>query len=161
MRSAIPKVMGILMIIFSSLALLFGLIGLAKSSIPPELKEIDAFKTFTTISLVFGVVGLGISVLHLLAGIKAVGYKAGAPKLATMYAIVSMAFTVVNVIVVMAWLKPAMVAAMEKEQHGIVMFDIGALVGVMVIIGTVINLAYATLVLVLMTRPAAKAACVN
>jgi hypothetical protein len=162
MRSSIPKVMGILMIIFASLGLLFGLIGLGGNKVPPELKDVDAFKTFGTVTMIFGVVGLGVSVIHLLAGVSAVRYKTGAPKLALMYGLVNIVWNLANAIAVMAWLKPALVKAMEEQggSHGIG-FDIGAIVGVMVIVTTVIGLIWPTLVLFLMSRPAAKAACTN
>ena len=74
-RSGIPKVMGILMIIFASLGLLFGLIGLAGSGASAAgLKDVPVFKTYSTISMILGVVGLGISGLHRFAGVRAVGY---------------------------------------------------------------------------------------
>ena len=62
-RSGIPKVIGILMIIFGSLGILFGLIGLGAGN--------SGFKTFDTMNLVFNLIGLGISVLHLVGGIPA------------------------------------------------------------------------------------------
>src|SRR5262245_59151058 len=109
MRSSIPKVMGILMIIFASLGVIFGLLGVAANGVkgvPAELKDIGEFKTYASMSLIFGVIGLAISALHLFAGIRAVGYKANAPKLATMYGAIGIAVTLANAIVVLAWMKP-------------------------------------------------------
>jgi hypothetical protein len=153
MRSSIPKVVGILMIIFASLGLLGGLIGLGGHSSSAGLNDIPAWKTFNTLSMVVGVIGLGISVLHLIAGIRSVGYKANAPKLAMMYATVNIIVTLGWGIVVFAWLKPAI----EKVAGGIG----GAAIGVGVMFGVIISIAWPVIVLALMTRPAAKQACTN
>lgn len=153
MRSSIPKVVGILMIIFASLGLLFGLIGLGGHSAGAGLNDVPAFKTFNTMSLVVGVIGLGISVLHLVAGIRSVGYKANAPKLASMYALINIIVNVGWGIAVFAWLKPAI----EKVAGGIG----GAAIGIGVTFGVIIGCAWPIIVLALMSRPAAKTACVN
>lgn len=153
MRSSIPKVVGILMIIFGSLGLLFGLLGLAGNSANAGLRDVPAFKTYMTMNMVYTVVGLGISVLHLVAGIRSVGYKANAPKLATMYALINIVTSVAWGIVVFAWLKPAI----EKVAGGLG----AAAIGIGVVFGVILAVAWPVIVLALMSRPAAKQACVN
>jgi hypothetical protein len=153
--------MGILMIIFASLGLLVGLIGLGGKSMPDEFKDIHEFKTFASVSMIFTVIGLAISAIHLIAGVSSVRYKANAPKLASMYALINILATIANAIVVLAWLKPALQKAVDQAAGGHALFDVGALIGGMVVVGTIIGLIWPTLVLILMSRPAAKAACTN
>ena len=153
-RSGTPKVIGILMIVFASIGLLFTLIGFGGPSDPSggELKEL---KTLKTISTVFGVLGLALGALHLIAGIQSVKYKASAPKLAVTYGIASIAHTILNIIVVFAWLKPKLAEAGPAGET-----VANALGAALVIVG-VLQIIWPTVVLALMTRPAAKAACVN
>ncbi len=154
-RSGTPKVMGILMIIFASIGLLFTLIGLAgNAGGGAAAKEIDAYKTFTTLALVFGVLDLGIVVLHLVAGIQSVRYKANAPKLAVAYGALRILHTVTWLVIVYAWLKPAI----EKFPGG---KEAMAVLGAMFVIMGIIAVVWPIIVLALMTRPSAKAACTN
>jgi len=153
MRSSIPKVVGILMIIFGSLGLIVGLIGLAGNSASGDLKELPEWKTYMTMSMVFGVIGLGISALHVFAGIRSVGYKANGPKLAMVYGLLNIVTQIAWGAIVFAWLKPAI----EKAAGGAG----AALIGVGVMFGVIISVAWPIIVLSLMSRPAAKAACVN
>jgi hypothetical protein len=150
-RSGIPKVIGILMIVFASLGLLVSLAGLAGNSAEGVLKEVPEWKTWSTLSMVFGLIGLGISVLHLIGGISAVRYKASAPKLAVTYAVANIASNLAQAIIVFAWLKPALSKFPGAAEA----------VGAFLVIGIIIALIWPTIVLVLMTRPSAKEACVN
>lgn len=156
-RSAIPKVIGILMIIFASIGLLGSLISLSGGSGAGEMfKEIPEFKTMRTIELLTGVIGIAYGALHLYAGVRCVGYKANAVGLAKAYAIIAMVVVIANAILQFAWLKPMMEKALGGS--GI---NAGGLLGGFLVIGILIGLVWPTLVLILMTRPAAKAACVN
>jgi len=156
-RSAIPKVMGILMIIFASLGLFGGLFGLLSSVANDALfREIPQYKTWHTIELLLNVTGLAIGALHLYTGVRAVGYKRNAPSFAVTYAITAMVVTLINAILVFAWIKPAL-----EKSLGEFGGDVGAVFGPIMVFSTLIALAWPTLVLILMTRPAAKAACVN
>lgn len=153
MRSSIPKVVGILMIIFGSLGLIGGLIGLAGNSASGDLKDLPEWKTYMTMSMVFGVIGLGISALHVFGGIRAVGYKSNAPKLAMLYGLLNIVTQIAWGAIVFAWLKPAIAKAAG---------DAGAaIIGIGVMFGVIISIAWPIIVLSLMSRPAAKAACVN
>ena len=159
MRSKIPKVVGILMIIFASIGLLSGLLNLAGNSGDAVLKKIPEWDTFRTITLITGVIGLAISALHLYGGIRAVGYKANAPKLAVTYGTVNIAVTLVNTGIVMFWLKPAIEKALKELGADVGLFS--AVVGIGAIGGAILVIAWCVVVLALMTRPAAKAACTN
>ena len=157
-RSGIRKVIGILMIVFASLGLLGGLIGLAGGNGGAGLEQVPEYKRFMTMSMVATIVGLAISALHLAAGMSAVRYKQSAPKLAMAYGWVNIVVTVSWAVVVYAWVKPAMERAMEHSGMG---SAVGAIVGFSVIFGTLIGTAWPIIVLALMSRPAAKAACTN
>ncbi|HTR52692.1 MAG TPA: hypothetical protein VMJ10_18385 [Kofleriaceae bacterium] len=141
------------MIIFASLGLLFGLLGLAGNSAGEGLKEIPEFKTFQTMSMISTLIGLVISVIHLLAGVAAVRYKANAPSLAKLYGTANIVVTIGWAIVVFAWLKPGI----EKAAGA----GAAAFMGGMLIFGTILSIAWPVIVLALMSRPAAKAACTN
>jgi hypothetical protein len=148
-RSPIPKVIGILLIVFGSLGLLGGLIGLVGDNDMKHLLEGDRLKTFTTITTVFTVIGLGVSFLQLMTGMSCVRYKSGAPGLAVIYGIITMVFQLANIVVVFTYLKPML--------DGIP--GAGAMFGIILIFTTIITMAWPIVVLALMTRPAAKAAC--
>ena len=150
-RSGIPKVVGILMIIFASLGLLFGLIGLAGNSGTGAMDGVAAWKTFRNMSLIFGIIGLGISVLHLVAGIQSIRYKANAPKLAVAYGALNIVSQITFAVLFYAWLKPALDKVPGASE----------LIGGMLVISLIIGVTWPIIVLALMTRPGAKAACTN
>jgi hypothetical protein len=155
-RSAIPKVIGILMIIFASIGLLGGLLGLAGGGNADLFRGVPEYKTWRTVELLLTVVGLGIAGLELYAGVRALGYKSNAVRLAKTYAIIAMTVVIVNVILVFAWAKPMLVKAMGDLGP-----QVSAIFGVVMIVISIFGLAWPTIVLILMTRPAAKAACTN
>jgi hypothetical protein len=154
-RSAIPKVIGILMIIFGGLGLLGGLWSLVVSSAMGSMSSFsggsDGFSelsTFMTLTKVTNFFGLAISFLELYAGIALVTYKAKGVKLAFTYAIANIAINLITAILVFAWLKPAM------DRNGF-----GGALGLGMLLGTVLSLAWPTVVLALVGRPNAKASC--
>lgn len=155
-RSAIPKVIGILMIIFASLGLLGSLIGLAGGGNREMFRAIPELKTWATIELLLNVIGLAYGAFHLYAGVRCLGYKSNAPKLAVVYGVVAIAMVLINLILVFAWVKPALDGMMGDLGPGF-----GAIFGVAMIFGSLIGIAWPTIVMILMTRPSAKAACVN
>ncbi len=153
-RSGIPKVVGILMIVFASLGLLFTLLALASAGTGSDYREMQslpAFKTLTTMQLVFNAVGVCIGILHLVAGISAVRYKASAPKLAMSYAVLNIVTTIAYLVMVFAWLKPALEKAGFPEA--------GSVVGGVLLVSGVLSVTWPVIVLVLMSRPSARAAC--
>jgi hypothetical protein len=153
-RSSIPKVVGILMIVFSSLGLLFTLLALASAGGGKDyqgMQDLPAFKTLNTMQLVFNALGVGIGILHLVAGISAVRYKASAPKLAMSYAVLNIVTTIAYLVMVFAWLKPALEKAGFPEA--------GSVVGGVLLVSGVLSVTWPVIVLVLMSRPSARAAC--
>lgn len=149
-RSAIPKVIGILMIIFGGLAVLGGLWGLVMSSMSGfgALEMGRALSMFSIYSKVSSLAGFLIGATEVFAGIALVTYRAKGIRLAVIYAVANIATTVISAILVFAWLKPML------DQYGA-----GALVGFGVIVGSMISVAWPVVVLALVTRPASKASC--
>ena len=148
--------MGILMIIFACLGLLttlasFG--GQDVSELGPEWQE--KFSSVNTYLTILSVIGLAMGVLHLVAGIAAVGYKRNAPKLAKIYGITALANVVIGMIVTYALLKPLL-----EEMPGLA-GAAGSAIGGMVIVFSLIGAVWPILVLALMTGAKSKAACTN
>jgi hypothetical protein len=162
MRSGIPKVIGILMIIFASLGLLFGMAGLLMRGVNQELFDgIAEFHRLQQFTLVFGLIGLGVSALHLVTGLSAVRYRRSAPRLTLLYGCLNITQAIANAIVTFVWLKPALDAAMERTMvhtHGP---DMSGLVGASMVFGLMISISWPIIAIVLMTRPAVTAACTN
>jgi hypothetical protein len=153
-RSAIPKVMGILMIVFASLGLLGTLRTLVGSSVPTEVYAmVPELATWRTIELLLGLIGLGVGFLHLLAGVRAVAYRDVAPNLAVAYATVSIITTLIGSTMVYVYLRPMLGELVGNE--------VASVAGPMMIATNLVMLAWPVIVLILMTRPSARAACVN
>ena len=89
-RSAIPKVIGILMIVFGSLGILGALVG---SLMPtdPQLARLDAWREYEKITHLMGYIGVPVSLFQLIAGIACVKYVKTAPALAMVYGALSVA----------------------------------------------------------------------
>ncbi len=156
-RSAIPKVMGILMLIFASLGLLGGVIGILNTGGDDLMSMIPELKSWHTIDRIVTFTGVGISGLHLYAGFRAIGYKSNAPRAAVTYAVAAMVVTITNAILVFAWIKPIL----DDIGGGFGEPNFGAVFGPIMFFTTMVSLAWPIIVLILMTRPGAKAACVN
>lgn len=99
-RSGIPRVLGVLAIIFSC----FGLLGSAIWAFGPlsDIKEygasdLDPIKTWL---YVWMLLSAGVFVLHLIAGIYAVQYKLTGLKLMTIYAVAALALILIDVVLV-------------------------------------------------------------
>ncbi len=152
-RSGIPKVMGILMIIFASLGLLgtFASLSTDPAKENPFLADAPGYDNLKTMIMVLGILDLGIGGLHLFAGIRSVGYKRNGPGLAIAYAIARIIAVVIALVMVYAWLKPAMD----------VVPGAGAKVAGMFVGIGLVGSVWPILILALMTRPSAKASCVN
>lgn len=158
-HSKIPKVMGILMIVFGSLGLLSSIIALASGGMRGDLiARFPQLKSWNTVTLLLNSVGLAISVMHLYVGVRALNYKWNAPRLAVVYAISSLSLTALNTLLLLAWGKPLVARAIQDQPGGELAVS---LFGPIVAIGVAITVAWCALVIVLMTRPAAKAACTN
>ena len=92
-----------------------------------------------------------MGIFHLIAGIQALNYKRNAPRLAILYAIISLVVLVVSLAVVYAWLMPML----RDVPH------LKGLFGVLFIFGGLIGAAWPIIVWALMSRPSARAACVR
>ena len=161
-RSAIPKVMGILMIIFGSLAILGGLVGLAMGG-EKQFAHIPEWRAFEKVSQTMSIIGFPISILGFVTGICALGYKRVVPKLALVYGVLAMIHTVIAAVINYKYMTAAM-DAVVRDAGGFMGEGMGAIkagMGIGTVIGIVFGLAYPILVLVLLTRPNAKASCVN
>ena len=87
-RSAIPKVIGILMIIFGSLGILGGILGMFDIvKDPPAFRHVAEWQSWKSISHVLAGIGAVFATFELIVGIQALGYKPRAPKLAVIYAL--------------------------------------------------------------------------
>ena len=158
-RSAIPKVMGILMIIFGSLAILIGLVGLATGG-DKQFAHLEEWRTFEKVTQTLGMIGFPISILGFVTGILAVSYKRIAPTLALVYGVVGLIHTLLNAFVVHKYMRAAMDAAV-RDLGGHMDSAVSGMMGVGVVLGAIIGLSWSVLVMILMTRPGAKASCIN
>jgi hypothetical protein len=160
MRSAIPKVMGILMIVFGSLGVLGALLG---SIMPqdPKLAHLPAWQEYQRIAHLMGYIGIPVSAFQLIVGLICTGYKKTAPKMAMIYGGLSMAHTIANAVVMWGFAKPALNAALNQSGDRAMQDIMGMAVNFGLVLGTILALVWPTLVLILMSRPRAKAACVN
>jgi hypothetical protein len=164
-RSAIPKVIGILMIIFGSFAVLGGLMNLAGAGGMGDLQhnpafrgdaDMDAFKAaierLESFNRINGLIGLIMGGFELFTGIAAVKYKRGAPKMAVGFGIANIAQVVLTMTLFYAWLSPVLDKAPSMVRN---------MIGFGFFIGAVFGCAWPIIILALMTRPKAKEACVN
>lgn len=157
-RSAIPKVIGILMIIFGSFGILSGLINMAGGfGNDAILRGLPEYQTLKSLNLVLGLVSLGQGVFQLYAGIRCVGYKANAPTLAKAYAILGMVIVVVNIVITMVIISPMM----ERAFAGLggSMKGMGSAIGGFTMILSLLGFAWPIVILALMSKQTAKDAC--
>jgi hypothetical protein len=150
-RSAIPKVVGILMIIFASIGLFWTVVVMFQQELFKEVAGMDS--AVSRVALIFSVLDLAIGMLHLVAGLRAIGYKERAPKLAVRYAIAKIVAIVAWIAVTYGYLIPHLGASKVASQS---IVD-----GSGVAITAVFYLIWPIIVLALMTRPSAKASCTN
>ena len=159
-RSAIPKVIGILMLIFGGLAVLSGLIGLV-SGPGDEFNQFGrlgdgdiatAFGRYKTLNMVSNLTSLIIGAIELYAGGRALMYRSNAPGWVLAYAWLNIGMTIIVLAMTYAWMMPML----EKHLPGA-----AGMMGVAVILGGIISIAWPIVAMALMTRPSAKAVCSN
>jgi hypothetical protein len=155
-RSSIPKVMGILMIVFASLGLLFTLPSLGGPKGAEELNGIAEWDKLVQFVKIFAFMDLGIGALHLFAGIRLVGYKKNGPMLAYIYAILRIVASIVSLAVVYAWLVPALD---KLDTPGVQ--DAKTIIGGLFVFSAVISSIWPTLILILVSRRGSRDACVR
>jgi len=153
-RSSIPKVIGILMIIFGSLGLVFSLIsfGMHNNFDDPSVKEAfgDKLSSIKTYDSFEKIMGLAISTLHLFAGIWAVMYKRAAPILAISYAVIKILMVVLSIVMFYSWMAPLLDKGPKEMKTAM---------GIGILLGGVIGMSWPVVIWALMSRPAARAAC--
>jgi hypothetical protein len=103
-RSAIPKVIGILMIIFGSLGLL-----VAHRPVMPSTRRSTTCRPerLRAHQRDLRIVGLPVSAMQLFTGITCVKYKTIAPKLALIHGALAALLTITNAVVMFGFMKPA------------------------------------------------------
>jgi hypothetical protein len=146
-RSAIPQVMGILMMVFAGLGVVAAFFTLGLHGWFSFMN--GAAATFARWWMLSTVLGLGISIMQLFAGLSAVLYRSAAPRLAAMYGWSSIVFTV-GTLILTAITMPSFVTGHLARGFSVSMnpFAIG-----------ILGLTWPIIVLALMSRPAARAAC--
>jgi len=160
-RSAIPKVIGILLIIFAGIGLLGAFIGLATGGggMFNQANEMNRqfYAETAQYTRITNMLALPIALLELFAGIWAVRYKRAAPLLCTTYAVVSM----INQLIGMALLFAYILPAMQKTLPHMMRAQMRGVMIAAAVISALIGFAWFLVVIILMNRPAAKEACVN
>ena len=153
-RSGIPRVIGILMIIFGSLGALAGLVSLLRNESYDNVAGLGArfkaLKHLHTLNNVSSITGLLIGIYELVAGGRAVQYRGSAPSMATWFAIANIATTLLVLVLLYAWIAPSLsgVDGLRAASSTVSETFFGG-----------ISIVWSVVVLALMTRPAAKAAC--
>jgi len=147
-RSAIPRVVGILALVFAPIGIFFSLVFVAgpvgdHSSVPSEW---TALVTWLWVTFVASIVLFG---LHLTGGILAVMYKRAAPLLMSLYGILGILLALGRVAVPFA-LMPKDVGGHSSLMEDFVYMQIGY--GVLAVIWPIIALA-------LMNTRSSKTAC--
>ncbi|HTM19520.1 MAG TPA: hypothetical protein VL172_03400 [Kofleriaceae bacterium] len=168
-RSAIPKVMGILMIIFGGLGLLGGLAAVSGASqgmnkemmdknpafhdkefggdkLAKVIEDVQHFQRYAAIP------GLLAAAFQLWVGILAVKYKKAAPKMAMIFGVVNIVQVIGQLVLYFVWISPALSDAPPFVR---------SMMGMGFFVGAIFGMAWPVLILALMSRPPAKAACVN
>jgi len=141
-----PRVLGILMIVFGSLGAVGMVYNIATSFrfhddgyLAPD--DIKRLVTYTKIS---SFANLAIAGLDVFGGIALVKYKRNAVNLAQLYGLANILVTGASLVLCFTLLAP-----------------LGAMLGAGLLEGAVVTVAWSVVVLVLSNRPAVKAACIN
>lgn len=153
-RSAIPKVIGILMIIFGSLGLIGSLLGLAGGGFGQDelMRQVPEMKKLSTLNTVTSLLGLGMAGFQFFVGLRCLGYKRNAPMLAKAYGILALVNVVVGMVIAFAVINPIL----EKAPA---MRALGGFTSVITVVASIFGIAWALVILVLMSKQSAKAAC--
>jgi hypothetical protein len=143
------------MIIFGSLGLLGGLIGIAgggfgQAELMRQVPELGKLKTITTLTNVLGLVMAG---LQLYIGVRCVGYKPNAPTLARIYGLLALVNVVAGLVIAFAIINPILEKAPAMRALG------GGFVTGITMFASIFSIAWAIVILVLMGKQSAKDAC--
>ena len=159
--SSIPKIMGILMLVFGGIGLLSALVGVlsggAGFGMPQQGIPADAMLKLREFQRLGNFVGLPLAFLQGFAGLWALRYKRHAQLLSNIYAAIAMVWVVVSIVLLYSWLLPA-IEKMLPSGHG---QEVKTIVGVVMVVSAFFGMIWPTLILILMNRKSARAACVN
>ena len=154
-RSAIPKVMGILMIVFSGIALLATLANMVKepdySTLPSSV--VEQLQSFSRIDQLTGLV---VSLIHLIAGILCVMYRRVGRLLANVYGVAATIRVIVVMTMLYGWLAPIL----ERLPLG-TGENVKSLIVAAMIFGSVLSMVWPILIFILMNLKGAREACVK
>ncbi len=162
-RSSIPKVMGILMLVFGGIGLLSGLsglisggagMGMGSSHSPIPMAAMEKLRDFQRLG---SFVGLPLALLQCLAGLWAIRYKRAARLLSSAYAVLAMLWVVVSIAMMYSWLLPTMKRLVPSSSIG----QLEAFVGFTMVVAAVIGMVWPALILILMNRRSVREACIN
>lgn len=156
-RSAIPKVIGILMIIFGSLGLIGSLIGLAGGGFGQDelMRQVPEMKKLSTLNTVTSLLGLGMAGFQLYVGLRCVGYKPNAPALAKVYGIIALVNIVFGMVIAFAVINPILEKAPAMRVLG------GGFTSMITVVASIFASAWALVILILMSKQSAKEACLG
>jgi hypothetical protein len=154
-RSAIPKVMGILMIVFAGIGLLGTVVDLVREPSFDRIpaKVVEEFRTFSQISQLTGLV---VSLVHLVAGILCVMYRRVGRLLANVYGVLATIRVIVVMTLLYGWLAPIF----DRLPLG-VGETAKSYIFAAIVVASVLSLAWPVLIFVLMNVKGARAACVE
>jgi hypothetical protein len=149
-RSAIPRVVGILMIVFCG----FGLFGSAIWTYGPiyDIHLWDGGHAWRAVEIwlyVWCILGLAVFGVHLAGGIIAVMYRPSAPRWVSIYAISAIVLGVADVVIV------TVLAPNTGNHHRDLWFSVGT----MHIVHTLMALPWPVIALALINKRSSKAAC--
>ncbi|MEZ4366558.1 MAG: hypothetical protein R2939_09760 [Kofleriaceae bacterium] len=150
-RSPVPKVVGILLLVFGGLGLVVNLRGLLAVAGTAELFRDPAWRHVIRVQQVDHAVSLAVAALQVYAGFRAVTYRQNAPRMAALYAWTSILTTVALLAYAYLVALPALDALAGAR----------ALIGAGMMFAGLLAIAWPIVVLALMSRPAARAACSN
>lgn len=132
-------IVGLLMIVFGGLGVVLGGLGvLADDGPPPDAAPV--WRLYATINTGFGIAGIAINALQLAAGILVVRHHRRARRLALAYAALALASTVAWLVMVFAWLAPA------------VPNNVGSAMGIGIVVSVLAGLVWPAVVLALFAR---------
>lgn len=171
--SGIPKVFGILHIIYAALGGIGALIGLGSGALvktmfenlTKEAKEdgqdispvTDALDGLMTVSMIQSAFSIGFAVLLLVAGIKLLKYQNSGRKLSNIWAIARIVVAVPLVFMSISAQTKFQDEIQKLAPEGTAM-DMGAMAGVGGVVGIILVSVYPIVSLILVNKPKSKAA---
>lgn len=149
-RNAIPKVIGILMIIFGALVFFGNGVSLLNRTDLPLGGGVGA--TLGKISLIFGIIDTCIGGFEAYVGIRLFGYKDTSPKQANIWAALNIVSTILYMLLMFLWLKPKLAGYGPMAD---MMFSFSTM------LKAFFAVAWSVVVAILVSTRGARGACTN